>query len=180
MMLSLGIRFHDTAELPFEERVKAAEGQGFSCVHIALSKIKDIPSDISALTSGYANYLKGCFDKAGLSVAVLGNYLNLCDPDPDRLSGILKKYEGKEVVFGFRPEAIELGEKENSFVIKGEVELTEMLGDNTNVYMNINDDRAILKIDPHDTPEVDSHISFSIPYERVYLFDGETEMVIDG
>lgn len=93
MMLRLGIRFHDTAELPFEERVKAAEGQGFSCVHIALSKIKDIPSDISALTSGYANYLKGCFDKAGLSVAVLGNYLNLCDPDPDRLSGILKKYE---------------------------------------------------------------------------------------
>ena len=92
-MLRLGIRFHDTAELPFEERVKAAEGQGFSCVHIALSKIKDIPSDISALTSGYANYLKGCFDKAGLSVAVLGNYLNLCDPDPDRLSGILKKYE---------------------------------------------------------------------------------------
>ncbi|MCR5211158.1 MAG: sugar phosphate isomerase/epimerase [Lachnospiraceae bacterium] len=92
-MLRLGIRFHDTAELPFEERVKAAEGQGFSCVHIALSKIKDIPSDISALTSGYANYLKGCFDKAGLSVAVLGNYLNLCDPDPDRISGILKKYE---------------------------------------------------------------------------------------
>ena len=93
MMLRLGIRFHDTAEVPFEERVKAAEGQGFSCVHIALSKIKDIPSDISALTSGYANYLKENFDKAGLSVAVLGNYLNLCDPDPDRLSGILKKYE---------------------------------------------------------------------------------------
>ncbi|MBQ6258649.1 MAG: sn-glycerol-3-phosphate ABC transporter ATP-binding protein UgpC [Lachnospiraceae bacterium] len=90
------------------------------------------------------------------------------------------KYEGKEIVFGFRPEAIELGEKENSFVVNGSVELTEMLGDNTNVYMNINEDRAILKIDPHDTPEVDSNISFSIPYERVYLFDGETEMVIDG
>ena len=37
---------------------------------------------------------------------------------------------------------------------------------------------AILKVDPHDTPEVDSDIVFSIPYESVYLFDGETEMII--
>ena len=73
-----------------------------------------------------------------------------------------------------------LGKEDNAYVLPARVELTEMLGDNTNVYMNINEDRAILKIDPHDTPEVDSNISFSIPYERVYLFDGETEMVIDG
>ena len=92
-MLRLGIRFHDTADVPFEERVLCAKEQGFSCVHIALSKIKDLPADIKALTPGYANYLKENFDKAGLSVAVLGNYLNLCDPDPDRLKGILKKYE---------------------------------------------------------------------------------------
>ena len=38
--------------------------------------------------------------------------------------------------------------------------------------------QSILKVDPHDTPEVDSSILFSIPYESVYLFDGETEMVI--
>lgn len=53
-----------------------------------------------------------------------------------------------------------------------------MLGDNTNVYINVDDAKAILKVDPHDTPAVDSRISFSIPYESVYLFDGETEMVI--
>ncbi len=58
------------------------------------------------------------------------------------------------------------------------VELTEMLGDNTNVYINMDNVNAILKVDPHDTPEVDSNIVFSIPYESVYLFDGETEMVI--
>ena len=40
------------------------------------------------------------------------------------------------------------------------------------------DVHSILKVDPHDTPEVDSSILFSIPYESVYLFDGETEMVI--
>ena len=88
-------------------------------------------------------------------------------------------YEGKTVVFGFRPEAIALGEKENAYRVPCKVELTEMLGDNTNVYVNIGEDKAILKVDPHDTPEIDADITFSIPYEGVYLFDGETENVID-
>ena len=87
-------------------------------------------------------------------------------------------YEGKEIVFGYRPEAIELGAKSDAYQIDCTVELTEMLGDNTNVYIKIGDENSILKVDPHDTPEVDSVITFSIPYENVYLFDGETEMVI--
>ena len=53
-----------------------------------------------------------------------------------------------------------------------------MLGDNTNVYISAGDDRAILKVDPHQTPEMDSELEFSVPYENVSLFDGETEVVI--
>jgi len=87
-------------------------------------------------------------------------------------------WEGKKLVFGFRPEAVELGEKENAYHVKCQVELTEMLGDNTNVYVVAGEDRAILKVDPHDTPDIDSTITFSIPYESVYLFDNETERVI--
>ena len=58
------------------------------------------------------------------------------------------------------------------------VELTEMLGDNTNVYITADEEKAILKVDPHDTPELDEVIDFSIPYENVYLFDSETEFRI--
>ena len=95
-----------------------------------------------------------------------------------KLGDKLASYEGKPIVFGFRPEAIELGSKDNAYVVPCQVELTEMLGDNTNVYVNVADAKAILKVDPHDTPEIDTDITFSIPYENVYLFDGETEMVI--
>ena len=59
------------------------------------------------------------------------------------------------------------------------VELTEMLGDNTNVYIHIGNANAILKVNPHDAPEMDAAISFSIPYESTYLFDVETEAVIE-
>ena len=41
------------------------------------------------------------------------------------------------------------------------------------------EDKAILKVDPHDTPELDSRMTFWIPYKDVYLFDGDTEMVIE-
>ena len=72
-----------------------------------------------------------------------------------------------------------LGEKENAFVLDAKVELTEMLGDNTNVYVNIEDANAILKVNPYEAPEMDDDIVFSIPVESAYLFDAETEMVID-
>ena len=96
-----------------------------------------------------------------------------------KLGHLKSAYEGKDVHFGFRPEAIVLGKQENAYVMNATVELTEMLGDNTNVYVNIADANAILKVNPHDTPATDSEITFSIPMESVYLFDSETENVID-
>ena len=95
-----------------------------------------------------------------------------------KLGARVAQYEGKEIVFGFRPEHIELGAVAGAYQITADVELTEMLGDNTNVYVTADEDKAILKVDPHDTPEIDSTITFSIPVESVYLFDGETEFVI--
>ena len=95
-----------------------------------------------------------------------------------KLGEKVNEYEGKDIVFGFRPEAIQLGQQENAYVLSGTVELTEMLGDNANVYMDVDQDKAILKVSPHEIPQMDSEISFSIPVDSVYLFDGETEKVI--
>ena len=118
------------------------------------------------------NFVRGTVEGGKLGIGA-----NKVDLKP-KLGDKLASYEGKEIVFGFRPEAIKLGKTEKAYVLPAAVELTEMLGDNTNVYITMEDVHAILKVDPHDTPEVDSSITFSIPYESVYLFDGETEKVI--
>ena len=89
-------------------------------------------------------------------------------------------YEGKDIYFGFRPEAITLGQQADCHVLQANVELTEMLGDNTNVYINIGEHNAILKVTPYETPEMDTDITFSIPFGSTYLFDAETEMVIEA
>lgn len=95
-----------------------------------------------------------------------------------KLGTKVRDYEGKEIIFAFRPEAIVLGREEESYSVEALVELTEMLGDSVNVYITAKEEKAILKVDPHEMPELDSSISFSIPYKDVYLFDGETEAVI--
>ena len=93
---------------------------------------------------------------------------------------LLKEYEGKSIVFGFRPESVEGGEREGAYVFGSTVELTELLGDNTNVYVNMGEHKAILKVDPREAPKMDERYSFSVPYGSVYVFDEETGKTIRG
>ena len=93
-------------------------------------------------------------------------------------SETLASLEGKGIVFGFRPEAVSVGESDNAFVMDSNVELTELLGDNTNVYVDMADDKAILKVEPHEAPAMDESFRFSVPYKSVYIFDGTTELAV--
>lgn len=91
---------------------------------------------------------------------------------------VLDKYEGREVALAFRPEAIRLVEGNDvcdAYKITGTVELTELLGDNTNVYVDIQGIKTILKVEPQETPQIDAKLDFAIPYKNVYLFDRQTE-----
>ena len=91
-MIQLGIRLHDTAELPFEERLETVRAQGFSCVHLALSKVSGLPSATEAFTPGYAMALRHLFAKHELDVAVLGCYQNPGNPDEQMMARIRNQY----------------------------------------------------------------------------------------
>ncbi len=91
-MMQLGIRFHDTRELPFEERLQEIKRQGFTCTHIALSKVPGFTADTNALNPGYASYLRNAFRRADLDAAVLGCYLNLANPNEEALKKTQEKY----------------------------------------------------------------------------------------
>ncbi len=99
--MQIGIRLHDVnaslaPELQtMEARAAKAREEGFSCVHLAFSKvIKGVAFDSCALSEGLAMYTKGVFAQNGLDVAVLGCYLNLAHPDPAKLKDIQSRYYG--------------------------------------------------------------------------------------
>ena len=90
--MQIGLRLHDSAELPFEKRLQNIKAQGFSCAHIALRKTSGLPWEDGALTPGYAMYLKNSFARAELDVAVLGCYLNLGNPNQEELHKTQESY----------------------------------------------------------------------------------------
>ena len=91
--MQFGIRLHDAVQAPIEERLKIIKEQGFTCAHVALSKVISKHSVApEALTPGYAMYLKRLFDKNELDCAVLGCYLNLATPDEEQLRETQEKY----------------------------------------------------------------------------------------
>lgn len=79
--MQIGIRLHDVKEGTIEQRVNTAKEQGFSCAHVALSKLCDYKMTLPELTPGWAMYLKKLFAKENIDIAVLGCYLNLATPD---------------------------------------------------------------------------------------------------
>ena len=92
-MIQFGLRLHDAEQLPMEQLLPLVKEKGFTSAHLALSKaMKEYPCDPSALTPGYALYLRHLFEKNGIDVAVLGNYLNLAHPNPDAVKDMQEKY----------------------------------------------------------------------------------------
>ena len=91
--MQLGIRLHDTKKLPFEERIADVRQLGFKCGHLALAKvISEFPTTDEALTPGLAMYIKNVFAKNNVDIAVLGCYLNLANPNPEKLAQITHRY----------------------------------------------------------------------------------------
>lgn len=85
--MNIGIRLHDTAPGTLKERLSFARAQGFTCAHVALGMtlegfhMQDAPR---LLTPELAARVRQDLADTGMECAVLGCYLNLADPDPQR------------------------------------------------------------------------------------------------
>jgi sugar phosphate isomerase/epimerase len=91
--MQIGLRAHDAEYGPLNELIPRIKEQGFSCIHLALSKsIKEFKVTESAMTPGLAMYIKNLCRNNHIDIAVLGNYQNLAHPDKDKLDEIKKRY----------------------------------------------------------------------------------------
>ena len=91
--MQIGIRAHDVEYGPLDVLIPRIRSQGFTCMHVALSKsIREFTPTIASMTPGLATYIRNLCDASHVDVAVLGNYLNLAHPDPDRLREITDRY----------------------------------------------------------------------------------------
>lgn len=98
-MIQIGVRLHDVnttkgkESQTLEARARTAKEEGFSCVHLALGKVMaGLTFDEETMTEGLAMHVKRVFAQNDLDLAVLGCYLNLAHPDPEKRKEIRSKY----------------------------------------------------------------------------------------
>lgn len=95
---------------------------------------------------------------------------------------LASEYIGKEVVMGIRPEnlhdeAVYLESMSDS-VVTARVEVVEMLGSETLLYVLVDDVDFIARVNPRTKAKVGDIIKIAFDANKVHLFDKETEKTI--
>ena len=83
----------------------------------------------------------------------------------------LKKYDGKEVVLGVRPENIHKADLEdkNSFVY--DVEVSELLGHESILHGTVGGQKLIAKVNVDEMVDAHTKVNFKIDTSKIYFFD---------
>ena len=93
-----------------------------------------------------------------------------------------KGYEGKEVIFGIRPEDIHSEqvalEASPEAVVKSEVVVSELLGAETMLYTKTGSTEFISKVDARDFHKPGEIVDLAFNISKGHFFDKETEQVI--
>jgi len=91
-------------------------------------------------------------------------------------------YVGKQIVFGIRPEDVHDEEifitQMPDSVIEAKIDVIEMLGSETLLYMRIGDVSINARVNPRIKAKVDDVLKVAIDMNKLHLFDKETERVI--
>ncbi|MDR0495881.1 MAG: sn-glycerol-3-phosphate ABC transporter ATP-binding protein UgpC [Treponema sp.] len=90
----------------------------------------------------------------------------------------LRKYIGKDVFFGIRPEDMNFvdGDKPNCFSVK--VTVVEPLGADIHLWLTTGTQPLVARTEPHHTFTVGETAKFSPSMEKARYFDKETELAI--
>ena len=94
----------------------------------------------------------------------------------------LVPYVDKEVIMGIRPEHVhneaEYLEKFPEGIVEANVEVTELMGAETYLYMNCEGQSINARVDPSNTARPGDTIKITLEPTRIHLFDKDTEVTI--
>jgi multiple sugar transport system ATP-binding protein len=102
---------------------------------------------------------------------------------PAKFVKALKGYEGKEIVFGIRPEDSlhddeEVEKKFPSAVMNTTIKVAELLGHEYIIHTNLSGNNLISKIDALQTYRIGDKIKLVLNLDKAHVFDRETQATI--
>jgi len=97
-------------------------------------------------------------------------------PESKNQNGCLDGYVGKNISAGIRPNDLSIVDRE--YTINGEVELKELMGAESYIYVNSNDVRFTVRTVGSYKCEIGQGVSIKFDTEKIHLFDKETTKTI--
>jgi Sugar phosphate isomerases/epimerases len=92
--MRFGMRCHDVIHNNLEDLAESIQEKDFKSVHLALTKVKtDFDFKKSRITPGMAKHVRDTFGKCGISIDILGCYVNLAHPDDAELKVLLDRFK---------------------------------------------------------------------------------------
>ncbi len=128
------------------------------------------------------NFVNVTLEKGENGAILKGDSFEIALPEGKSNREELKEYFGKEVVMGIRPESIFEDEAHlttmTGSVVDVDVELTEMMGAETYLYLKLGSSPVISRINRRSTAKAGDSIKVALDANKIHLFDKETEKAI--
>ncbi len=94
----------------------------------------------------------------------------------------LEEYAGKEVIIGIRPEHVhneeDLLAANPDGIVEADVEVTELMGAETYLYMNCEGQTINARVAPTNTARPGDKIKIALETSKIHIFDKDTEITI--
>ncbi len=103
-------------------------------------------------------------------------------PASKNKDNVLEEYVGKDLIMGIRPEDVhneeELIAQFPDGIVEANVEVTELMGAETYLYMNCEEQSINARVSPTNTAKPGDRIKITLGPSKIHLFDKDTEKTI--
>lgn len=128
------------------------------------------------------NFIDGAIAKDGSDYSFKFGKYTIKIPANKNKDDVLKDYVGKNVVLGIRPEHVhdepEYLAKVTDGIVEANVEVTELMGAETYLYLTCEGNQITARVEPTSTAKTGDTIKIAFELPKMHLFDKETEKTI--
>lgn len=98
---------------------------------------------------------------------------------PEAKRTALASHAGKAIILGIRPEHFSsTTEQDEEQIIRGAVEMVELTGAETNLYLKTGEGTLVARVNPQKIPALGEHYVLKVDAEACYFFDEITQQII--
>ncbi|ARP51120.1 MULTISPECIES: ABC transporter ATP-binding protein [Caproicibacterium] len=128
------------------------------------------------------NFIDAKVSKGAKGYAVNFGQYTLALPADKAKPEMMDPYVGKDIVFGIRPEHMhdepEFLQEHPQYIADAQVEVTEMMGAETYLYLVCDGNDMTARVEPTSTAQSGDHIKIAFDMTKCHLFDKDSEITI--